>query len=204
MEMEYGTIMWNNKSKRGLISIFAGRFDVPHIGHLKTYNNAKEKFGHCYIAVSKTETCLTVDEKVFLLEKLGVDKKDIVPVNVPYKPNEILDHYDDTKTTCIYVIGNKDFGRIDVENKKDGTAKYFQNYDENIELNSIDKHSYIYYSPTFNFKINGKTIKSSTQLKAFFKIYTEQKTKNILNELYNDETDRIYSILKERLLNGKK
>lgn len=166
-----------------VICIYPGRFQPMGAHHAKTYDWMVKQFGrdNCFIVTSnKTEmprSPFTFEEKKKIINIHDIDN--VVQVKSPYFPVELLRKFDPAKTAIIYVIGEKDAGRL-------SSYKRLMKYNKTtlIPYKDID-NPYAYYvnapDVTMNIpgvgKMSGTTIRtalgdervSSHELKARFK-----------------------------------
>ena len=76
-------------------------------------------------------------EKVRHMTKMGVPSNRIVMEKSPYVAKNLLKKYDPETTAVVYLVGEKDAGRLG--------GKYFQKYTNDME--GFDKHGYILTAP---------------------------------------------------------
>ena len=108
------------KKKRKImkvISVYGGRFQPPHRGHLGVYNRLKQISAEdTFIATSdKTPTPdspLNFQEKQQIWQKHGVPITHVIRVKNVYSPVEITNKFMDTSTAAIFALGSKDLERF--------------------------------------------------------------------------------------------
>jgi hypothetical protein len=193
----------NNYKK---VIIYPGRFQLPHKGHKFVYDYLEKKFNsNVYIATSnvveKPKSPFSFIEKQALLEFCGIAKKFIVNVKNPYLAEEILSKYDKNKTIAIFGVGEKDFDRFPFGQKKDGTLRYFQEYDKfKNDLKPIKDHAYIIIVPTHTFKVSGKNSTSASQMRQMFSDFNDkEKEKEFIEDLYGKYSEKIHNLLSSKL-----
>lgn len=155
-------ILW-----RSSIGIFPGRFNIPHFGHIKVFNELKNYSDSVKIQTRSTE--VSFEDKVKLFGMLGVDSSAVIDT-LPYRLPKNLKDID----TVIFGIGAKDKTRFPFTDKS-----YFQPY-QNKSLDNHEKHSYIAIIETCVFELLGVKMKSSTDIK---NLYRTNK-KEVVLELY--------------------
>ena len=97
---------------QGEIVVYGGRFQPFHKGHYAAYQNLVSQFGsaNVYIATSNDTSTdkspFTFNEKKEIATKMfGVPSTKFVQVNNPYRPVEILKHYDGQTIAYIAAVG---------------------------------------------------------------------------------------------------
>jgi len=99
-----------------ILAIYPGRFQPMGRHHKASYDWLAKKFGkeNTYVVTSdKTEpqrSPLNFSEKKKIINKHGITN--IVKVKSPYFPKELLQKFDPEKTVIVYMIGEKDAGRL--------------------------------------------------------------------------------------------
>jgi hypothetical protein len=99
-----------------IIAIYPGRFQPMGRHHKAAYDWLANQFGekNTYIVTSdKTEpqrSPFNFAEKKRIINKHGI--KNVVKVISPYFPKELLQKFDPEKTVLVYMIGEKDAGRL--------------------------------------------------------------------------------------------
>jgi len=204
--------------KNNLIVIFPGRFQPFHLGHKKFYDLAKKKFpgADFFIATSDTpqkgakkdpsKYPFNFAEKKAIISAAGIPDNEIVQVQQPYKPIEILKNYDPNVAKAIYIVGEKDMRedpRFSFKPKKDGAPPYFQPFVDLTQLEPFKEqggHSYIYSPGTIQFNINGKNITSATELRNFYKNSNEEARKNIITSVLGKFDKNIYNLFNKKLV----
>jgi hypothetical protein len=109
-----------NKQKGNLIAIYPGRFQPMGRHHKAAYDWLSKQFGekNTFIATSdKVEpqkSPLNFDEKKKIMLKHGVPSSQIIKVLNPYSPLQFIEAIglDPKDTTVVYMIGEKDKGRL--------------------------------------------------------------------------------------------
>ena len=99
-----------------IIALYPGRFQPMGRHHKAAYDWLANQFGdkNTYIVTSdKTDqqkSPFNFQEKKKIINKYGI--KNVVKVRSPYFPTELLQKFDPEKTVIIYMIGEKDAGRL--------------------------------------------------------------------------------------------
>jgi hypothetical protein len=99
-----------------IIAIYPGRFQPMGRHHKAAYDWLAKQFGekNTYIVTSdKTDpqrSPFSFAEKKKIINKHGI--KNVVKVVSPYNPQELLEKFDPQKTVIVYMIGEKDSGRL--------------------------------------------------------------------------------------------
>jgi len=84
---------------------------------------------------------LNFKEKKQHITKMGVPANRIVKETTPYVAKNLLKKYDPKTTAVIYIVGEKDAGRL-------GSGKYFQSYKKHKNnLQGFDEHGYTLSAP---------------------------------------------------------
>ena len=105
-----------DKGDKTIIAIYPGRFQPMGLHHKTSYDWLAKQFGekNTYVVTSdKTDpqrSPFNFIEKKKIINKHGI--KNVVKVVNPYNPQEVLKKYDPDKTVVIYMIGEKDAGRL--------------------------------------------------------------------------------------------
>jgi cytidyltransferase-like protein len=192
------------------ILIFPGRFQPWHLGHQKYYKAAKQQFpqAQCYIATSEPNPKLAAKEpdrypfnfedKKRLMIATGVPENEIVKTVQPYKPEEILTHYDPYADKAIFLVGKKDMS--DDSRFKVTPTSYFQIYKNINDTNSFKTNGYLVAPGTITFYIDGKPCTSATELRNEFKSGDEKKRKRIIFDVVGHYDEAIYNLFCMRLL----
>lgn len=104
------------KGDKQVIAIYPGRFQPMGRHHKLAYDWLAKQFGekNTYIVTSdKTEpqkSPLNFAEKKMVINRHGI--KNVVKVKSPYLPTELLSKFDPKKTVVVYMVGEKDMGRL--------------------------------------------------------------------------------------------
>lgn len=100
-----------------IIALYPGRFQPMGRHHKASYDWLAKKFGeeNTYVITSdKTEpqrSPFNFAEKKRIINRHGI--KNVVKASRPYFPTEFLETLDPEKTVLVYMIGEKDKGRLD-------------------------------------------------------------------------------------------
>ena len=127
-----------NKPKiEGEIVVYGGRFQPFHKGHYDAYKRLVDEFGsaNVYIAssndTSSDKSPFSFTEKKEIATKMfGIPSSKFVKVNNPYRPVEILKHYDGQTIAYIAAVGDKDATRLQGKYFKPYKGKAGYGYDE--------------------------------------------------------------------------
>jgi hypothetical protein len=101
---------------KNIIAIYPGRFQPMGRHHKAAYDWLASQFGekNTFIVTSdKTEpdrSPFNFKEKKKIINKHGI--KNVVQIKNPYNPKELLQKYDPNSTVIVYMIGEKDAGRL--------------------------------------------------------------------------------------------
>jgi len=124
-----------------VIGIYGGRFQPFHSGHLATYKWLSKRVDEAFITTSNIQQPprhpMNFKEKQSHIMKMGVASSNIVMEKSPYVAKNILKKYDPETTAVVYVVGEKDAGRLG--------GKYFKPFTNNME--GFEKHGYILTAP---------------------------------------------------------
>lgn len=109
-----------NRDKGNLVAIYPGRFQPMGIHHKAAYDWLVNQFGekNTYIVTSDKmdpqKSPFNFEEKKRIMLKHGVPESQILKVRSPYNVQEFFDvsGLDPKNTTIVYMIGEKDKGRL--------------------------------------------------------------------------------------------
>jgi len=141
------------KSDKTIIAIYPGRFQPMGAHHKASYDWLAKQFGekNTYIVTSdKTDpqrSPFNFKEKKSIINKHGI--KNIVKVINPYNPQELLKKFDPKKTVVVYMIGEKDAGRL-------SSYKRLMKYNKTTSVAYKDlenPYAYYIYAPHVSYKI---------------------------------------------------
>jgi hypothetical protein len=142
-----------DKSDKTIIAIYPGRFQPMGLHHKASYDWLAQQFGekNTYIVTSdKTDpqrSPFNFKEKKSIINKHGI--KNVVKVVNPYNPQELLKKFDPKKTVVIYMIGEKDAGRL-------RGYKRLMKYNKTTAVAYKDlenPYAYYIYAPHVSYKI---------------------------------------------------
>lgn len=193
------------KYNKDIVAIYPGRFQFPHKGHMQVYKDMLSRFGRVYITTSNKQeegkSPFTFEEKKKLLVFAGIPEKAIVQTQNPNFPKEVTGHMSKKQ---VLVVGAGDKVQSEEERfkftKKDGSPSYYQPFkDHKDSMETFDKHGYIYFTPTFKFKVLGETMKSASELRKMFKAADEKTQVEIIKDLYGKYNKSIHELLKKKL-----
>lgn len=191
--------LFENHSKE-ILCIYAGRFQPWHKGHAMVFKQAQNKFGekNCFIATSNTQDSIhspfSFDEKKIMITTTGIPVDRVILTKSPYRAKEIYENYDPNSTVLMYVVG-KDINRFNFEKDK------FKLLPDNInDALPFSEQKYIYMVPkTFKFDVLGRTFKSATEIREFYKNLTEEQSKKFIHDMYGEFSHKIQVILDTKL-----
>jgi cytidyltransferase-like protein len=198
-----------------LIVIFPGRFQPFHNGHKKLYDLAKAHFPNADFYITTADPTaeqitkepdrypFTFDEKRTIIEETGVPSNEIIQTSMPYIPKDLLAKYNSETDKVIFLVGQKDMEtdpRFAFKPLKSGKPSHYQPFKTEEAMASFKEHSYIYAPSTITFIVNGKTIKSASELRSMFITGDEKVQKNIVTALVGKYNPRIHKILTDKLI----
>jgi nicotinamide mononucleotide adenylyltransferase len=194
---------------KNLVVILPGRFQPPHPGHLHGYLQLVNKFGsnNVYITMSektnpKTSPLLYDERKEILTKLLGIPADKIVQVTKQYNVNELVKNMNlSDDTAVIFAVCKKDAAerQFTTKTKKDGSPSYMKKYNKEEPLESYKDHSYIVEYPTTKFELNGKKIKSASQIRKIFKNLNTTQKKKLFKSIYGNSDERIFHTFMQKL-----
>lgn len=136
-----------------IIAIYPGRFQPMGRHHKTAYDWLVKQFGekNTYVVTSdKTDpqrSPFNFQEKKKIINKHGI--KNVVKVVSPYNPQELLKKFDPQKTVIVYMVGEKDAGRLSGYKR---LMKY--NKTTAISYNDLNNpYAYYLYAPHISFDI---------------------------------------------------
>ncbi len=197
-----------------IIAIYPGRFHPFHKGHKSAYDALASKFGkeNAFIFTSNKvelpKSPFTFDEKVVMMNAAGVDTTNVFQARSPYKAEEVLKKFpatDMSKTILVYGVSKKDMDedpRFAFTPKKNGTPSYLQRYQDNTELQTMDKVAYVTVVPTITFNVLGQPASSASELRNQFSTLDEEEQKQFITDLYGKYSPEVHEIFKQKLLNN--
>ena len=122
----------------------------------------------------------------------------------------MLAKYNPDTNKVIFLVGKKDMEtdpRFAFKPLKSGKPSYYQPLEKtkgaNIpfeEMVSFKEHGYIYAPSTITFIVNGKTVKSASELRMMFAAGDEQIQKSIVTALVGKYDSNIHKILTDKLI----
>lgn len=199
------------------IAIYPGRFQPfgPH--HFAVYRRLCERFGQGNVFITTTnfvdtDRCpLSFPEKSQVIQRFGVPKQQICCVSSTYKSAELLEHFNSSTTSVIFVYGEKDNGRINYF-KTDGSQSYFTPYRGQTTLEPFSTVGYILVAPQVNLSVDDNEV-SGTLLRKILTNSDESKFKSIMGwydsvihaifkRKFKDEVDEAINALLAPLTEG--
>jgi hypothetical protein len=202
----------NELAEPTLIVIYPGRFQPFHKGHFAVYQHLATKYGrnNVYIATSnKTDNVkspFTFAEKSYFMQLTGVPADRIIQTTQPYQISSVAKDgnltLDLATTVAIFAVSQKDMAedpRFSFAPKKDGLDPYFQPLKRMKDTKSIAEHAYIETVPTFDFTVNGKPMRSATELRVEYKDADEKTRQKIVADLFGKYTQEAEQLLTSKL-----
>lgn len=172
------------------IFAFPGRFQPfgPH--HFKAYQRVCQIHGqeNVFIVTSNSpgpKNPLTFLEKQAVMAQYGIPPSQVVCCKSPYKPEELLQRFDQNKDSLIICCGEKDKERINTQ-----PGSYYTNYMGQVYTKPFKSQGYLYIVP--NQKLNHKNQEiSGTVLRDLLPTLTPQEFKNLVG-WYNAEIHELF------------
>ena len=193
----------NNYKK---ISLFSGRFQPPHAGHVAVWKWLSDNFDDAYIITSdlvNDNSPFDFLEKQSLFAHAGIPPEHVVKVQSPYNPKEIMNTIDPQTTVILFAVGEKDMDdnpRFEFKNKKDGRPSYLQSYKKNVaNLRPASEHAYVITVPTTNFKVGGRNMMSATEFRNLFSKANDSEQMKMIIDTYGKYSDTAHQLLKDKL-----
>lgn len=192
--------------------IYPGRFHGFHKGHKSVYDLLAKKFGqsNVYIATSNKvdppKSPFTFNEKKQIITFAGVPADRVVQTTNPYVAKEITSNYDADNTVLFFAVSEKDMAedpRFQFKPKKDGSPSYFQPYKKGAKLEPLSKHGYIITVPTLDFTVNGKPVRSASELRAEFAASDSETQKRIITDMYGQYSPEIHQLMKAKIIESR-
>jgi hypothetical protein len=190
------------------VGIMSGRFQPPHIGHMRAWEWLHTKFDSAFIATSNVveafRSPFNFNEKKTMMLQAGIPDDSIICVKSPYIASEIVDTFDPTSTVVIFAISQKDMidnPRFKFQPKKDGSASFFQSYADNKhELLPVNKHAYVVVLPTFEFDVAGSPVHSATEIRNQFVAANHSTQTDMIADLYGKYSDEIHVLMRDKIV----
>lgn len=190
------------------IGLMPGRFQPPHIGHMRAWRWMKENFDDAYIVTSDKvdppRSPFNFQEKRRLFMHAGVPSNRIIQVRNPYQATELVSKFDPERTVIVFGVSEKDMAedpRFQFRPKKDGSPGYLQSYKKNIaDLQPLSKHGYVATTPTFPFKVNGNPMRSATEFRSNFAKADDSTQAQMITDLYGEYDSGIHELLRSKIV----
>jgi len=148
------------------IAIYPGRFQPFGKHHAATFLWVQNKFGanNSYIATSDIvdpfQNPFSFNEKKAIISAYGMGGK-VKKVKDPYKAEEITKLVNADDTAVVFVVGQKDLERLNVD-----SGGYFLTYPgPNKKLKPLSKNGYVLIAPHISLNVPGYGEMSGTQLR---------------------------------------
>tara|TARA_B100001057_G_scaffold499211_1_gene609006 strand:- start:1506 stop:2567 length:1062 start_codon:yes stop_codon:yes gene_type:complete len=195
------------------VVIYPGRFHPFHTGHKSSYNFLTSKFGknNVFVATTSKQAPITspfsYEEKQVMMNALGIPMDKIVQVRNPYNAEEIVKNFDHDNTVLIYAVSDKDMQRFQFT-KKDGTPGYIQPLVKDPK--PLSQNAYLVLTPTEQFQVQGKTVRSASELRSMYVKSDQSGRQTIIKDLYGSINSQIKSIfdkalsMNEQFLQGRR
>jgi len=203
-------IMEANPAQSGYkkIGLLPGRFQPPHIGHMKAWQHMRNEFDDAYIVTSDKvdppRSPFNFAEKKSLFMHAGVPSNHIIQVKNPYQATEIVSKFDADSTVVVFGVSEKDMAedpRFKFGPKKDGTPGFLQPYKKNQgDLKPVSQHAYVVTVPTFKFNVAGKPMRSATEFRANFAKADDSTQAKMITDLYGKYSDKIHALMREKIV----
>ena len=176
------------------VVVYAGRFQPFHKGHYAAYKKLVDKFGRdsVYIGTSNdthdAKSPFNFDEKKKIATTMfGIPDNHFIQIRNPYKPVEILSHFDGKTTQYIAAVGEKDATRLQ--------GKYFKPYQGKAGY-GYEEIGYVYPVPAEQNPISGTDVRNGLgtgqlrdRVKFFLKAYPK-----VDKEIFKLITNKISSL----------
>jgi len=175
------------------VVIYAGRFQPFHKGHYDAYKRLVSKFGQdsVYIGTSNdtndSKSPFNFNEKKKIATTMfGIPSNHFVQIRNPYKPVEILQHFDGQTTQYIAAVGAKDATRLQ--------GKYFKPYNGKAGY-GYNEIGYVWPVPAESNPISGTDVRNGlggdeeSAKKFFLKAYPKFN-----KQIFTMITDKIKSL----------
>ena len=155
-----------------VVAIMPGGFHPFHPGHKSLYDYAIQEFGkdNVYVAATNDTTSrpFPFNVKAQLAELAGIPSNRFIQVKSPFNALSYSNLLQDAPNTAlVFIRSEKDKSSHplpDQIRKSDGNMGYLISYDGKLE-HGADKHGYILYGPTIDFKFSGASVKSASELR---------------------------------------
>jgi len=156
-----------------IVAIYPGRFQPMGAHHAKAYKWLQSKFKDAYVGTSGKvdlpKSPFSFSEKKKIINSHGISK--VVQVKNPYKAEEILKKYDPKTTAAVFMVGEKDAGRL--------KGKFFQPWKGNASI-GYKEGAYLIIAPHVSMKVPGYGEMSGTAIRKALgdkELDKKQKTK---------------------------
>jgi len=187
-----------NSKIKTIVAIYPGRFQPMGAHHAKTYKWLAKQFGekNTFVGtsdkVSLPKSPFNYNEKKKIINSHGITN--VVKVKNPYKAEEILSKYDPDTTAVVFMVGQKDAGRL--------TGKYFKPWKGKAQVGYKDG-GYLIMAPHVSMSVPGFGEMSGTQIRKALGSNTPNKEK-IFKGIFGHTKKNIYDLIVGRLekLNG--
>jgi hypothetical protein len=183
----------SDKNITTIIAIYPGRFQPMGAHHAKTYRWLANKFGekNTFVATSDKvalpKSPFSFNEKKKIINSHGI--KNVVQVKNPYKAEEILGKYDPETTAAVFMVGEKDAGRLG--------GKFFRPWKGKADVGYRDG-AYLVIAPHVSMNVPGFGEMSGTQIRKALGSDTPDK-KKIFKGIFGHTKSSIYNLVVPKL-----
>lgn len=173
---------------------YSGRFQPfgPH--HYSAYKYLCEQFGKDYVWITTSNKIEYPDSPFSFIEKrqiittmFDVLFTRVIKVQNPYNPAELVIPEKQGNAIFITALSQKDAARL-------SHSKYFEIYQEGMQLETSDKKGYIIVVPEFTHnteKISGTILRKGFAFKRF--------KRKMFKEVYGEYNEEIFKLITSRL-----
>lgn len=191
--------------------IYAGRYQIFHLGHKSVYDWLVSKFGVDSVYISTTgvtdsvKSPFSFEEKKRMMEVSGVPTDKILLVKNNYNLSTVVDQIpiDINKDAIFFTVSQKDMSddpRFGNFTKKDGTPTYLQSLPKDPKtIKPAVEHGYLLVAPTKTFKILGKDVTSASELRNTFSTLSPEDKVKFVTQLFGRFDQGILNIMNQKL-----
>jgi len=191
--------------------IYPGRFHPFHKGHKSVYDYLSTKYGGSNVYITTTDKIelpkspFNFDEKSTMMSLTGIPLSKIIKVVSNYNVNNLMGQIpiDLDRDSLIFAVSEKDMTedpRFSKFTKKDGSPSYLQPLTKKLDkLEPAIKHGYIDTTPTTDFTVLGKQVRSASELRKQYVTLTPKQKKLFITDLFGKYSDVVKQILDTKL-----
>jgi hypothetical protein len=186
-----------------IIAIFPGRFQPFHKDHHAKFKWLEKQFGtkDTFIVTSDTvkipKSPFNFNEKKKIINSYGV--KNVVQIKNPYKAEELLSKYDPETTAAVFMVGQKDAGRLGGKFFRPWKGEATVGYKEGAYTIIAPELRGSEYSGTQVRQILGSDMDNQEKVKIFKKIFGH--TKSNVYDLVTSKLEKISEVM-NRFINS--